>query len=140
MERKLFNLKSRDTKAKETVVIEFLQVTKLCVSGQVRYISLEGMTTQEIKDGEVLVEGVPLVIELKEDEYIMAVSRAKIVKKGTGNQIRVHLFPYNGAPVFAFVGYFGSIEKQNELNFWRFPQIDQAFNLYEIMTKGGTPE
>jgi hypothetical protein len=137
MVRTLYN--STTTDQKITTVIEFMQVSKLGSDGMVQFIDLSEMRPRRIDGGRLVEHGVPIEIDLNQSEYLVAVSRAKVVKRGGAVQYRVHLYNADPQtmPAQGFIGFFGDHEGRKGTNYWRFPQLDFVGNLNELMFGGG---
>lgn len=140
MIRQLYNVENKIKR--EGVTIEFLQVSKLHYEGSVEYLDLTEMKPQVVVNGKIKDHGCPLEVELNAGEFLVAVSRVKLVNKAVESHVRIQLYSADGntLPVQAFTGYYGDVGGRKGSNFWRFPVVEAAMNIHSTMfNAGGAP-
>lgn len=115
----------------QAVNIEFLQVVKLNRNGAVENLNLETMRPKTVKDGQIIDHGEPLQVSVETGEYLLMVSRTKIVRKQSGSKIRVQVLMPSGNPYTLADMQWGN-PVQKGVEYWRFPQIDFIQGLYAL--------
>ncbi len=138
MIRQLYNVTNKEKS--EDTIIEFLQVTKMHNDGTVEFLDLSGMAHRVTSQGHLKENGTPLQVPMKAGDFLMAVSYVKMVRKSVMSHVRVHLFSADPKqnPAQIFVGMHGDLERNKNLNLWRFPQVDAILNLHGFTFEGSS--